>query len=106
MQAWLLTVQILQELGLVVTPKQSQIKRLDPNDLIFEAYHFPSYPNLEHLGSQTTYNLGTQLIHWDAFTSESSTATIVDYYRKPLGKAELTEGGDISTWRFSTAVPS
>jgi len=52
MRAWILTIQMLQGIGLVDIPKQSQFQKFDPSDLIFQAYDFPSYPNLEHLCKQ------------------------------------------------------
>jgi hypothetical protein len=95
---------MLQGIGLVDIPKQSQFQKFDPSDLIFQAYDFPSYPNLEHLCKQRDDGVSGQHMTWDAFASESLLDSVVNYYRENLGNAGFTKEEDGGTWRFPTGV--
>lgn len=106
--ALILTTTLLFGLGYAGNlPKDVDDPKPSFNDSIFKTYHFPSYPNLTHLGQQRVYPF-RQNYHmtWDAFASESLPSVLVDYYLQKLGETGFTKEKDGGTFQFPTDSPN
>ena len=90
-------------------PQRVNAPQPDSNDIIFETYKFPSYPNLTHLCQQRVYPFRQDYhLAWDAFASESEPSAIMDYYLQKLGEAGFSREEEGGTWRFpiNTSTPN